>query len=457
MNRRREFLGGLGLAGLGAWSSGLLGSSVPLLQPAQAAGDYRALVVIFLDGGNDGNNVLVPTDGGYTDYAQSRQHLAFAKDSLAGLVGMHGGRSLAVHPALAPLAGLFESERLNFIANVGPLVEPSTAQKVLDLAVEVPPFLLSHSEQVSITQGWTWSDDSSGWAGRGLELLPSSLRNNIAAVTLNRNRQLVQGKRSSVSYLEPDGSRYWHWADMARPADESVQELSRMAQWQFSNPYEAEYARTFGQGVEDAKRFTSAIQGAAEPAADFGDGGDNYSIGGYLRLLAKLMPVFRSQGLRRQVFMVQWGGFDTHTGQRGSGSNTQDTQLAALARAMKAFDDSNRAAGLDSNVVTLVMSEFGRTLRPGSGGGSEHGWGSHWWTMGGPVQGRQVVGTFPQLVLGGVDDGDRGQNGRLVPGIATDQVAATLMQWMGLPQSLFSEAFPLLGAFSQKILPLLKV
>lgn len=457
MSTRRDLLGALGLAGLGAGSAGLLGALLSGKQAqAQAAGDYRALVVVFLDGGNDGHNVLVPMDGGYGDYASARQHLALAKESLLNLAVSAGERPIGLNPALTELRQLFDSERLNFVVNAGPLIVPSTAQQVLSGAVEVPPFLGSHSEQTSITQGWTWEADTSGWAGRGMELLPSSLKNSIAAVTMNRHRQLVQGKRTSVSYLEPDGGRYWHGADMAHPESELVQNLSRMAQWQFSNAFEAEYARTLGQGIEDAKRFTQVVMNAKEPVGDFGGAGDSGSIGAYLKTLAKLLPIFKTQGMRRQTFLVQWGGFDTHTGQRGSGRFTQDSQLAEVSKALKAFDDANRAEGLDGSVVTLVMSEFGRTLRPGSGGGSEHGWGNHWWLMGGPVAGRKTVGLFPSLTLGGPDDGDGGKNGRLVPGIATDQVAATLMQWMGLSPTLFGEVFPHLAGFSQKTLPLLR-
>jgi uncharacterized protein (DUF1501 family) len=170
-----------------------------------------------------------------------------------------------------------------------------------------------------------------------------------------------------------------------------------------------------------------------------------------------VLPVFRAQGLKRQVFLVTWGAFDTHANQRGSDSTTQDAQLAVVAKALAAFDATNRANGVDMNVVTLVMSEFGRTLRPGSGGGSEHAWGNHWFAMGGPVAGGTVHGTFPSLVLGSADDGDPFRNGRHVPSTSSDQVGATLMQWMGLPPDQFNAVFPNLVNFSAKTIPLLRV
>lgn len=447
---RRAVLGhalGLGTAG----AAGLLGLSS---DAALATGDdYRALVVVFLMGGNDGSNMLVPTDAMYGAYETARTNLALSKASLAALPGSAGGHTFGLHPALAGLVPLYAQGRLGFIANVGPLVEPCTAAQVKDNAVQVPPFLLSHQDQVAIQQGWTVRDDTSGWAGRALELMPSSLRQPMGAVTMGRGRTLVQGRHSSVSYMATNGSRYWGPADLAQPSSVAAQQVNQMSRWQFANRHEAEYARTFGRAVQDSTLITRALLQAAEPAADFGSSG----LGDYLRALAKVMPVFKAQGYRRQVFLVEWGNFDTHASQRGSGANTQDAQLVVMARALAAFDDSNRASGLDMNVATVLMSDFGRTVRPGSGGGSEHAWGNHWLALGGPVNGGTVLGRFPSPVLGGPDDGDRNGNGRQVPTTSTDQVGATVMQWMGLDPSAFHEVFPDLANFPRKTIPLLRV
>ncbi|HSW03349.1 DUF1501 domain-containing protein [Aquabacterium sp.] len=444
--QRRHFLGSAGLAG-GAGLLGLLSGD-----GHAAADEYRALVVVFLEGGNDGHNCLVPTDAAYGDYQSARANLALSKNSLVALAGKSAGHSFGVHPTLAAMAGLYNEGRLAWIANAGPLVEPATAQQVLANAVELPPFLMSHSDQVAIQQGWTVQDDMSGWAGRGLELLPSTMRHPISAVTTNTNRTLVLGKRSPVSFLPQDGARWWGAGDLSQPQQEQVQAINRMAQWQFANAYEAEYARTLGSAVADSARFTQALMQAAPPSADFG----NAYLAEQLRTVATVLPMFKSEGLKRQVFVVSEGGYDTHANQRGSGANTQDTLLAGMAKALAGFDQHMRTSGLDQNVVTLVMSDFGRTLRPGSGGGSEHAWGNHWFALGGPVAGGQVLGSFPALKLGGVDDGDPGKNGRLVPAVATDQVGATLMQWLGLAPNLLHDVFPNLVNFNQKTIPLLR-
>ena len=449
MIARRRFLGAT-LAGGPLCAAGLLGGLSDRLGAAEE--DYRALVVLFLMGGSDGHNMLVPTDAMYNDYQAARANLALPKASLAALPGSAAGHNFGLHASLSPLVPLYEQRRLAFIANAGPLVVPTSAQQAKANAVDLPPFLFSHNDQQAIQQGWTVRDDTSGWAGRALELFPSTLRHPLSAVTMSDQRTLVLGRRSAVSFMARDGSRYWGPADLAQPAQAAAQSINRMAQWQFANHYEAEYARSFGNAVDDSTRITQAMLQAREPSADFGS---DY-LGENLRALAKVLPVFKAQGYRRQVFFVTWGRFDTHTNQRGADAATQDAQFGVLAKAVNAFDQSNRAAGLDMNVTTLMMSDFGRTLRPGSGGGSEHAWGNHWFALGGAVAGGTVHGLFPSPVLGGADDGDPNKNGRHVPTIATDQVGATVMSWLGLEPALYHEVFPDLVNFQQKTIPLLR-
>ena len=447
---RRKFLGAAGAA----TGVGLIGGAA--LPSLAVGGNYRALVVIHLNGGNDGNNTLVPTDGAYTDYQTSRQNLALSKASLAALPGTAVGHTFGVHPSLAPLVPLYSQQRLAFIANVGPLIEPSTGATVLANQVKLPPFLMSHSDQSAMVQGWMAQDDNTGWAGRALEKFPDALRNPAAAVTMDTNRTLVLGKHSTVSFLSPNGSSNWGTANLSRPETPAAQALTRMANWQFANAYESEYARSFGNSLSDSTLFMRALRSASTPAADFGGPSPGQSwLGGNLSSLASLLPVFKSLGLSRQVFLVHWGGLDTHANQRGSDPGTQDAQLAVLAKALSAFDATNVVNGVGPDVLTLVISEFGRTLRPGSGGGSEHAWGSHWMALGDPVAGGTVHGTFPNLVLGGADDGDPNKNGRHVPSTSADQVGATAMQWMGLPTSDVLDVFPNLANFAIRQSPFL--
>ncbi len=358
---------------LGAGSALAAGAGLGALAlPGVAADDeYRALVVLYLNGGSDGNNTLIPTDpGAFAEYTAARQNLAMLRQALTDLPGRVDGRSFAMHPSLAPLLPRYQQGRLAFIANVGPLIEPATARQVLDNAVDIPPFLLSHSDQTAIVQGWTVQDDMSGWAGRALETLPSRLLHGTQALTMSSDRTLVLGRRSPVSFLPNGAGAWWGMGDLRRPQDLGVQSLQRMAQWQFSNAYEAEYARSFGRVLSDAGYFVSAYERARMPDGDWGTGGAQDWLAGSLRNVAGLLPVFKADGLKRQVILLPWGGFDTHANQRGTAPETQDAQFITLAKALNAFDAANIANGLNNNVVTLVMSEFGRTVRPGTGGGS---------------------------------------------------------------------------------------
>lgn len=269
---------------------------------------------------------------------------------------------------------------------------------------------------------------------------------------MTQDRTLVLGKNSSTSFMSPNGARYWGRADLATPQSYWSQAINNMAQLQFSNPYEKEYARTFGTSVAEATLLTQVFLKAKQPSGNFS--GDDLAFN--LRSLASALPVFKSMGYRRQIFLVQWGGFDTHYGQRGSASRTQDAQLDVVGKAIAAFDDSIVAAGMDMDVTTFMMSDFGRTLRPASGEGSDHAWGNHWFVLGGAVAGGQVHGQFPSLILGGPEDGDPGRGGRHVPSTSTDQLGASLMQWMGLPANQFQNVFPNLANFSQKTINIFK-
>ncbi len=445
---RRDYLRRAGRWPLLGLAGGLLSGPA-----AGLAGDYRALVVVHLVGGNDGSNCLVPTDAAYADYARARGELALPRDSLLALDGPTGEHRLGLHPALAPLAPLYARGRLAWLLNAGPLEEPVTARQVIEGSVAVPPMLMSHVDQQAIQQGWEGGEDPSGWAGRALELLPAPLRHGLAGASFDSQRTLVLGRNTPVSWIgeDPGALNTWGRADLSRPGQVMTQVLREWARPGDENAYRAEYARTLERQMADAAELARAVALGPVPATDFGPG----ALAGPLRTLARLLPAFATLGYRRQVFLVSVGGFDTHAAQRGSAIRSQDTQLDLMARALAGFDAATLAAGLDAQVATLVISDFGRTLRP-TAGGSDHGWGNHWWAFGGPVAGRQAIGRFPQLVLGGPDDADPGAAGRLVPTLATDQVGAALMRWMGLEAERLPQVFQRLSRFDARPLGLLQ-
>lgn len=440
---RRHFLGATGAAGL----AGAFGTQW-LMAPA-AANDYRALIVIDLAGGNDGHNMLIPTDGAYSDYERARTSvLALPKDSLVRLDGSAAGHTFAVHTAMTHVAKLYNQKKLAFLSNVGALIEPATAEQVKNNSVRLPIGLFSHNDQAAFVQGAT--DDTSGWAGRSLESLSSASRHRAAAVALSNNRTLVQGRKSSVSIVTNGGNAWWGQSNLTRDEDVITQSVKRMSRWQFGNDYERIYANSMYDSVTDSVMFAQAREMTAKPAADFGTGW----FPGQLEFAARILPVMPSFGMKRQVFFLTHGGFDTHTGQRGTGQDSQDTGLAALDKALGALDQTLGATGMRDKVMVLVMTEFGRTLRPGSGGGSEHAWGTHWMVMGPDVIGGTVHGRFTPLITNSADDIDG--EGRYVPDYSADQVGATLMQWLGLGSDKVITVFPNLMNFKDRTVPFLR-
>ena len=435
MTSRRQFLSGLkAFGGIGALSS-LTSSGI-----SQAA-DYKALVVIFLDGGNDHNNTLIPTDGAYADYAQARTDvLTLPKESLLKLSGTSANHSFGVHPGMGEVRRLYESKRLAFLSNVGALVEPVNRELLFANKVRLPVGLGSHNDQAGFVQGAT--EDSTGWGGRGLEALNPSLRHPIAAVAASNLRTLVQGRNTSVSTLAD-------WADFGiadlylNPQQHTAQRLFRLSKLQSQNIYEQSYLNTLRQAMADRIAFGKAAQFAKGSSYDFGSSGFAQN----LRTLARMLPGFREIGLRRQVFLMNFGGFDHHTRQRGSYEGSHDDLLTKVSKAIGAFDSSNRDNGIDGQVLTIVASEFGRTLRPGSGQGTEHGWASVWMAFGSMVDGGKVHGYFPIPIAGGQDDSDKNSSGRFIPSTSSDQVAATAMLWLGLAPDRLTDVFPFLVNF----------
>jgi len=266
---------------------------------------------------------------------------------------------------------------------------------------------------------------------------------------MSNRKTLVLGKQSPVSWVDGNGyQRFWGTADLISPASDWTRAVQGLGRMQSANAYEAEFARTLNGSFTDSMEVAQALSSAPAPSGNFPSG----ELGNRLRTIAQLLPVWKAVGKRRQIILVEWGAFDTHSIQRGTDASAQDPQLATLGQALAAFDASTRASGLDANVVTCVMSDFGRTLKPASGNGTDHAWGNNWWVMGGPVMGARAYGQFPSLTLGGPDDFDLRASGRWVPTTSTDQFAATLVNWLGVPPDKLAGVLPNLANFTQKSL-----
>jgi uncharacterized protein (DUF1501 family) len=448
--KRRELLKGVFNSG-GAICLGALGTASWLegaftqLATADDLSDYKALVCIYLAGGNDSNNTLIPIDAAFGDYTRARGGLALSQNSLIPLGGSTAGHQFALHPGLAPLSKIYQNQSLAWIANTGALIQPTTASKILSKQATVPPFLFAHDDQTNIQQGWDGISQSiTGWVGRGIETLPSNLRHPLQLLSFDSRNTLLKGKTTPISQINPGNTQNFGTANLLNPNDQTIITLKSIAQLTSGNDWDNIRQANFRNSLNDSISIAKAIANIPSPTGNFGN--DNLSQS--LQFTAKMILAGKSSGLKRQVFLINWGSFDTHASQLGNDSNNQDGQLITLGAATGAFNQALTGYGLNNEVVTFSMSEFSRTLQAVGGSGSDHAWGGHHFVMGGPVQGGQVFGTFPSLTLGGPDDMDTNKEGRFVPTIATDQVAATLMSWMGVSSDQLNQVFPNLKNFS---------
>ena len=439
---RRNFLknaGAVSLAGLGA--------SLAHVADVQAA-DYKALVVVFLSGGHDGNNLLVPMDDAYNDYAKARPSLALPKDSLVPLQGTHIGHKFGLSAASRDLLTLFEQQRLAIVANVGALIEPTTLDQLRSKTAKLPPFLGSHTEQEQWIQGWMGDEDMSGWGGRALDAMPKSLKNKQPLIALASDYTAVLGNDTPLSLANSGGSSNWGRVNLQDYNDLTQKRLEWLSRLQSNNAFEAEFSRSMRVAYLDSLEFADGQRIAAEPTGMFPD----MKIGRDLRFTAQHMAYSKQAGAGRQVYLVQDGGYDTHTGQLSTDTSNPglETRFHDVTSSLVGFDQSMRSSGMQDQVVTIVLSEFGRTLDPASGAGSDHGWGNHWFVMGGSVKGGKIYGdNFPTLQTGGPDDASLWdpKRGQWLPQFSSDQFIADTLLWMGLTPTQVLEVLPNLSNF----------
>lgn len=445
MMNRRNFLthaGALTLAGVGA--------TLGAIKDVQAA-DFKALVVVFLSGGHDGNNVLVPMDAAYNDYAKARPVLAHPKDSLVALPGSYIGHQFGLSPATRALVELFSQKRLAVIANAGALVQPTTMAQFKNGSAKLPPFLGSHAEQMQWIQGWMGDENTSGWGGRAMDAMSADMKNFQPLVAMARDYTAVLGNNTGLSLADSGSGSRWGQAELSDPQNITSQRVEWASRLQSSNNYENEFSRSLRAAYTDTVLFSKGQAFGSAPSGNF----PSVQVGRDLRYLARHLSYAKQVGARRQIYLVEDNGYDTHADQLSTDSSNPglETRIGNVANSLSAFDQSIQSYGLNNDVITVVMSEFGRTLDPAAGAGSDHAWGNHWFALGGPVKGGNVYGsTFPTLQTGGVDDASFWQpyRGQWIPQFSSDQFMADLVQWLGLTPAQALAVMPNLANFPNK-------
>lgn len=408
---------------------------------AQSVGDYKALVCVFLAGGNDQANTVVPRSGSaYTGYQQARPSLALpAAELLAINPSSYSGPALGLHPSLSALQPLFSQQRIALVANVGTLTQPITQAQWNNgqPTVPVPHQLFSHSDQQGQWQtGLPDRASQTGWQGRMGDLL-ASLHNPDSQVSIAMSvagNNLMQSGTSTIQYqLTTDGAVPVHG-----PLPFSSQGLAAMRQLMSQSRdhlLEREFNRIGARAINTEGVVTSALAGVSL-ATVF----PNTGIGRQLRLVARMIAARSALGQRRQMFFVQHGGYDFHDNLL----TDQAARLREVGDAMAAFYQATEALGVANQVTSFTASDFGRALQH-NGRGSDHGWGGHHFVMGGSVQGNRVFGQFPSTRLGGPEDSGRGA---AIPTTSVDEYAATLARWFGVSLADLPLVLPNIGRFA---------
>lgn len=435
--------------------------------------DYRALVCVFLSGGNDGNNTIIPnhndaTISNYTTYfnARNTQGLALAQNTLLPIsVPRMGNLSYGLHPSLGTITGgvnngiheLWGLGKMAIVTNVGTLVAPMTKTQYQNNSVPKPFQLFSHSDQVSQYQGGRSDIESfTGWGGRisDLRTTPDNPSGLIPMITSISGAQLFTAGQTTLPLAISNAGTGLNNVLNPSGYNSSTASQARLSAFNALRGIDlsSQIVAAASNVTNQAMAANAALQTFQEVTATF----PNTSIGLQLKQVARLIKKRTDLSVNRQVFFVQIGGFDTHNNQVTGQANL----LGQLSQAMRAFYDEMVVQGLSDKVTQFTMADFSRTFNPASSGaivGSDHAWANYHFVVGGGVTASDFYGInttngtpFPSLVFNGPDDADSGSGarGRWIPTTSVEQYAATLARWYGLPDANLASVFPKITNFA---------
>ncbi|ELI0632942.1 DUF1501 domain-containing protein [Vibrio harveyi] len=412
---RRNFM--KGTASLGAFASvGLSGYAL-----ATPSNDFRALICVYMDGGNDAINTFLPlSDFHYDQYASVRGKLSVAKNTVIQ-IGLNARDNrgnevpLGMHPKLERLTEVFENGDATVVLNSGVLEQPMSKQMIESGEVPLPDQLFSHNSQTkTLMRGGMDTFSNLGWAGRMLDIMGRtseitplySVHGDSLWLRSLEHRQTVLKKDRAVQL-----------SAIGNPLYKEVYD-----QLLATSPYNP-FSGHFNLMVDESMTMSGVL---AEQLHNVDNAPlfTSTTLGKQMRTVYKLIASQSQLNQQRQVFFVKHTGYDVHDSQLSKHPALLEDLATNLFAMYRAID----ALGMRDNVTTFTMSDFGRRMT-NNGNGTDHGWGGHQFVMGGAVNGSQPIGTWPELILGGEDDYSKG---RLIPRIGTDQVGATLAQWMGI-------------------------
>jgi uncharacterized protein (DUF1501 family) len=464
---RRAFLR---RAGQLAFTGAALPTALNLAAMGEAAAfnatDYKALVCVFLNGGNDYANTVINYDNAsYDQYSAIRggganrsaggialAQAALTPTRLVPTVALPGGREYAMHPSMTGLAGLFNSGVAAVQLNVGPLVVPVTRQQYHGsnrALYPLPPKLFSHNDQQSVWQSSQPEGATTGWGGHIGDLaLSSNSRSVFTCISVTGNTVFLSGDQALSYQVSTGGAVRINAVNGNVYNSANVRAaITQLALQTRSHVLENEYNLVTARAVGAESAITSALASFPAANAPFNAFPTGNNLADQLKLVARMIAARTQLGNQRQVFFVSMGGFDLHDNLIGG----QATLMDRLSSALTAFYNATVALGVADKVTAFTASDFGRTLTS-NGDGSDHGWGSHHFMVGGAVRGAAFYGKAPPVSVGNstVDANDQwhvGQ-GRLLPSTSVDQYAGTMATWFGVQGAEMNGILPNLGNFN---------
>ncbi len=435
---------------------GIAGSATPFVTnlaligeaAASVASDYKALVCVFLYGGNDFANTLVPYDQAtYNLYQTLRPNIALARDVLTPTVlapttALPGAVQYALAPTMASLLPIFNAGKMAAVFNMGTLIQPTTKAQYQAKSVPLPPKLFSHNDQQAFFQTAASAEGAdSGWGGRMGDLLQSGNGNaSLTCINATGNAVFMSGK-TAIQYTVGSSGPLAPYSNSSTLFTSATANsvLRSMVAAPRTHLLENEHTRVTKRSLDAYTQVTTALAGAPTFTTPYPSGN---SLANQLKLVARMISVSQQLGAKRQVFFVSQGGYDLHDVL----ATKQPLLLGVLADALKAFYDTTVELGISDKVTTFTGSDFGRTI-VNNDDGSDHGWGATHFVMGGAVKGKQFYGKSPVYANNGPDDVGQG---RLLPTTSVDQYAATLASWFGITDSQMSTVLPSIGNFSSR-------
>ena len=474
LQTRRDFFRQAACAAVGTLSIATTIRDLRFINTAAAQGtlsDYKALVCIFLGGGNDSNNLIIPVGPEYANYAAVRQDLALPAGAVLPISPLNpDGHSYALHPALPEMQTLFNEGKAALLFNVGPLVYPMTRAQYN--TVPKPPQLFSHSDQVTHWQ--TSLPDQlpkTGWGGRIADLMhpqqwqlvggvPTANSAKIALCTSLSGANIFEVGNNFAQYHVSTGGA----VTVSGVNSTQIQRMKDILALPDVNLQLNALAGVTKNAINTGALLNTSIDNTVEPGSTRTTGQPgtwvwntafpNSSLGRQLKMVARLIEARIALNMKRQIFFTEVGGYDTHAGQVGDAVAPADTTVGThanllneLSEAVFAFQRAMEQINTATTVTAFTMSDFGRTLKT-NGQGSDHAWGGHHFIIGGAVVGQRTYGTFPVLQVNGPDAVPLSNEGRWIPKVSVDEYSATLAKWFGVSAGDMSAVFPNIGRFA---------